>query len=126
MVTWGYWILVVLVLIGVLFLVGVKLAKWKVGIVLALALGVASIGMYYFYFEQIFVKRWGGTMSISLSQDVYHIGATWKGDNLWIENYDPRTNECIFSEYSRGNLLEGTVILKNCRPLIPGVSVNPR
>jgi hypothetical protein len=36
---------------------------------------------------------------------------------LWIENYDPANNTCEFREYSRGDLLEGRVIIKNCNPL---------
>ena len=51
-----------------------------------------------------------------------HIAATWKDDNLWIENYDPATNRCIFTEYSKGNLLEGKVTIKNCNPLLPVTS----
>jgi len=50
------------------------------------------------------------------------IAATWKDDNLWIENYDPATNRCIFAEYSKGNLLEGKVTIKNCNPLLPVTS----
>jgi hypothetical protein len=57
-------------------------------------------------------------MSLSVPKGQIHISATWKGDNLWIENYDPETDKCIFSEYSKGNLLEGRVIIKNCNPMI--------
>ncbi|HIL22768.1 MAG TPA: hypothetical protein EYG20_05755, partial [Alcanivorax sp.] len=57
------------------------------------------------------------TMHITVPEEQYHISATWKDDNLWIENYNPETNECIFREYSRGNMLEGKVIIKNCSPL---------
>jgi hypothetical protein len=46
-----------------------------------------------------------------------HILATWKDDNLWIENYDPQTNTCHFNEYSKGNLLQGKVTIKNCSPI---------
>ena len=49
---------------------------------------------------------------------IRHIAATWKDDNLWIENYDPKTNTCHFNEYSKGNLLQGKVTIKNCNPLI--------
>jgi len=47
------------------------------------------------------------------------MGATWKDENLWIENYNPETNTCNFSEYSKGNLLQGSVTIKNCNPLMP-------
>ncbi|MFM1892162.1 MAG: hypothetical protein RLZ44_1239, partial [Pseudomonadota bacterium] len=76
-------------------------------------------GAYYFHFQQIFVKRFGGVMSISVPQGQLHIAATWKDDNLWVENYDPATNTCIFSEYSRGNVLQGQVKIKDCNPLMP-------
>jgi len=63
------------------------------------------------------VKRWGGVMAISVPDGQHHIAATWKDDNLWVENYDPKSNTCIFSEYSRGNLLQGRVLIKDCNPL---------
>ena len=78
--------------------------------------------LYYFWLEQIFVKRLGGTMNLTVPEGQQHIAATWKGDNLWIENYDPETNRCIFREYSRGNVLEGQVVLKDCNPLRAGKS----
>jgi hypothetical protein len=48
------------------------------------------------------------------------LAATWKDDNLWVENYDPATNTCHFREYSRGNLLQGTVTIQNCNPMLRG------
>ena len=72
---------------------------------------------YTFYFQQIFVKRWGGVMTISVPEGQRHLAATWKDDNLWVENYDPATNKCIFSEYSKGNLLQGKVTIKDCNPI---------
>ena len=77
-----------------------------------------DFGAYYFYFQQIFVKRYGGVMAVSVPEGQLHLAATWKDDNLWIENYDPVTNTCHFREYSRGNLLQGQVTIKNCNPLL--------
>ena len=37
-----------------------------------------------------------------------------------VQNYDPEKNICYFTEYSKGNVLEGRVIIKNCNPLLPG------
>jgi len=65
-------------------------------------------------------------MSISVPEGRVHLAATWKDDNLWIENYDPATNRCIFSEYSKGNVLEGTVTIKNCNPLLRSAASLPR
>lgn len=57
-------------------------------------------------------------MSISVPSGQYHIATTWKDDNLWVENYDPESNKCVFSEYSKGNLLQGRVTIKNCNPIM--------
>jgi hypothetical protein len=48
-------------------------------------------------------------MTVSVPKGELHLAATWKEDNLWIENYNPETNTCYFREYSRGNLLQGQV-----------------
>jgi hypothetical protein len=80
---------------------------------------VAGWLAYTFHFENVFVKRWGGVMSLTVPQGQHHLGATWKDDNLWVENYDPATNTCEFREYSKGNLLQGRVIIKNCNPVLP-------
>ena len=69
--------------------------------------------------QQVFVKRWGGVMTISVPEGQHHIAATWKEDHLWIENYEPETNTCYFREYSKGSLLQGKVTIKNCNPLMP-------
>ena len=72
---------------------------------------------YYFHFQQIFVKRYGGVMTVKVPEGEVHLAATWKDDNLWVESYDPATNTCVFSEYSKGNLLQGKVTIKSCNPL---------
>lgn len=117
MVTYLYWISVAALAIVSIYFVGFKLEKWKPAIVTSLTVVVVGLAAYYFHFQQIFVKRYGGVMSINIPVGQYHISTTWKDDNLWIENYDPNTNTCYFSEYSRGNMLQGKVTLKNCNPL---------
>ena len=95
------------------------LGNWKAaiaGTAVVLAIGWMA---YFFYYQNIFVKRYGGVMNITVPTGQHHISATWKDDNLWVENFDPATNDCIFSEYSRGNLLQGRVIIKQCNPLLP-------
>ena len=117
MITYLYWFVVIALAFGLVFLFGARFASWRsaaIGASIVLFIGWAA---YFFYFQQVFVKRYGGVMSIRVPEGRYHIAATWKEDNLWIENYDPQKNECIFSEYSKGNLLEGRVIIKNCNPL---------
>lgn len=117
MVTYLYWGLTFGVVAAALFLIGARLDKWLAAAVVAAAVLAVSSLAYYFHFQQLFVKHWGGVMSIRVPEGQRHMGATWKEDHLWIENYDPASNTCIFTEYSRGNLLEGKVSIKNCNPL---------
>jgi hypothetical protein len=117
MVTYLYWALVIGLAIAVVVVVGLRMDNLKAALAAAAIVLFAGWAAYYFYFEQIFVKRWGGVMTITVPQGQYHVATTWKDDNLWIENYDPKTNTCLFSEYSRGNLLQGRVTIKNCNPL---------
>ena len=119
MITYLYWLFVAAMALGVLWL-GIGVLRRPVG-----GVGVAAVVLlagwiaYSFHFQQIFVKRWGGVMQLTVPEGQRHIGATWKDDNLWVENYDPATNSCEFREYSKGNLLQGRVIIKNCNPLMP-------
>jgi len=124
-ITYAYWALVVGLAIAVIVLLGVKTGALKSALLGAVAILLVGWGAYYFYLEQIFVKRWGGVMTISVPEGHYHIATTWKEDNLWVENYDPKTNTCVFSEYSRGNLLQGRVTLKDCNPLAVRFGVAP-
>ncbi|WOX05233.1 hypothetical protein [Microbulbifer pacificus] len=117
MITYLYWAAVIALVILSLF-AGSRLGSLSKGAIVAAIIFLAGWLAYYFHFEQVFVKRFGGVMRISVPEGQRHLGSTWKDDNLWVENYDPRSNECIFSEYSKGNLLEGRVIIKNCNPLM--------
>ncbi len=124
MITYLYWIAVFVVVSAVFFGIGIKGKNWKVGSIVAILILLVGWGVYYFRLQQVFVKHYGGVMSIRVPEGQYHLGATWKDDNLWIENYDPKTNTCIFSEYSKGNLLQGKVTIKDCNPLTPQVVPN--
>ncbi len=118
MVTYLYWIAIIAVAFSLLYFIGYKTEEWKIaaiGCVSVLAIGFLT---YHFHFQQVFVKRYGGVMSISVPEGELHLAATWKDDNLWVENYNPKTNTCHFREYSRGNLLQGQVNIKNCNPLL--------
>lgn len=117
MITYLYWIAVIAIILAVVYLLGIKLENWKVTFIGTAIVLVIALIAYYFHFQQIFVKRYGGVMSISVPKGQVHIAATWKDDNLWIENYDPATNTCHFSEYSKGNLLQGKVVIKDCNPI---------
>ena len=119
MITYLYWIAIFSVSGAVLYGIGVKGQSWKVGIPVAVLILLVGWGFYNFRLQQVFVKKYGGVMSLRVPEGQYHLGTTWKDDHLWIENYDPKTNTCIFSEYSKGNLLQGKVTIKDCNPLLP-------
>ena len=125
MITYLYWFAIIALSMGLLYLIGFKIEEWKIASLAALCVLVVGFVAYHFHFEQVFVKRYGGVMTIKIPKDELHLAATWKDDNLWIENYDPVTNTCHFREYSRGNLLQGEVTIKNCNPLLRQPAVLP-
>ncbi|MFZ5757376.1 MAG: hypothetical protein ACOY3X_10765 [Pseudomonadota bacterium] len=117
MVTYLYWFLLVALVLGVFMGLGVRFGQWKWGFLAAIVIGAAGALAYYFYFEQIFVKRYGGVMSISAPEGRLHLGSTWKDDHLWVESWDPQENKCYFTEYARSHMLQGSVVIENCNPL---------
>lgn len=128
MITYLYWIAVIGLASGVLFVLGYKIEEWKIASLAAAGILVTGFLAYHFHFQQVFVKRYGGVMTVKVAEGEVHLAATWKDDNLWIENYNPQTNTCYFREYSRGNLLQGQVTIKNCNPLLrqsPTTTVKP-
>lgn len=116
MVTYLYWIAIIALAFGLLYFLGYKVEEWKTAVIAAFSVMIVGFAAYHFHFQQVFVKRYGGVMSIKVPDGEFHLAATWKDDNLWIENYNPKTNTCHFREYSRGNLLQGQVSIKNCNP----------
>ena len=125
MITYLYWGLVIGLVIATLVLVGVKMNNLKVALIATAVILLVGWVAYYFHFQQVFVKRYGGVMAVTVPDGQHHIAATWKDDNLWIENFDPATNTCHFNEYSRGNLLQGKVTIKSCNPLMPKQTMPP-
>lgn len=117
MVTYLYWLFVIAAMVVALWLIGRTARRWDVALIAAAVIFVIGAGAYFFHYQQVFVKRWGGVMSVTVPNGQYHMSLTWKDDNLWVEDYDPATNTCIFREYSRGDLLQGRVIVQNCNPL---------
>lgn len=116
MITYFYWAAVIALAMAFLFVLG-KYNHWRSALITSLIILITGWGAYYFHFEQVFVKRFGGVMSITVPEGQQHIAATWKDDNLWVQNYDPETNTCHFNEYSKGNLLQGRVTIKDCNPV---------
>lgn len=120
MIIYFYWLLVVVVIFLVLFGIGVCMGKWKLVFIIVVVIWLFSILFYYFWLEQIFVKCFGGIMNVIVEEGYQYVVVIWKGDNLWIENYDLEINCCIFQEYLWGNVLEGKVVIKNCNFLCVG------
>ena len=118
MITYLYWISIIALVSGLLFVIGFKMEEWKIAVIAASSVIIIGFVSYHFHFQQVFVKRYGGVMTITVPEGEVHLAATWKDDNLWIENYNPKTNVCHFREYSRGNLLQGEVSIKKCNPLL--------
>ena len=125
MITYLYWLLVIGLMAVAVYAIGYKMQQWKAAMIATAVVLLIGTIAYYFHFEQIFVKRYGGVMTVSVPDGQLHLAATWKDDNLWIENFDPKTNTCHFREYSRGNLLQGHVVIKNCNPLLRKQSPEP-
>lgn len=119
MITYLYWISAFSIVVAILYYVGFKKDQWKYAFIASGALFIVAWTSYYFHFQQVFVKKYGGVMSLNIPSGQRHIGSTWKDENLWIENYDPQTNTCYFTEYSKGNMLQGKVVINNCNPLMP-------
>jgi hypothetical protein len=117
MTTYLYWLIVIAAIAAALWVVGGLLKQWGAAVVIAALIGLVGAAAYYFHFQQILVKRWGGVMQVTVPEGHRHLGVTWKDDHLWIESYDPSSNTCEFREYSRGDVLQGRVLIKDCNPL---------
>ena len=117
MTTYLYWMIVIAAMAATLWIVGGVLKQWVAAVVIVVLLGSVGASAYFFHYQQILVKRWGGVMHVSVPDGQRHLGITWKDDNLWIESYNPADNTCEFREYSRGDVLQGRVVIKNCNPL---------
>lgn len=118
MITYLYWITIIAIAFGLFYFIGYKVEEWKIAAIACVSVLIIGFIAYHFHFQQVFVKRYGGVMTIKVPEGELHLSATWKDDNLWIENYNPETNTCHFREYSRGNMLQGQVTIKNCNPLL--------
>ena len=96
MITYLYWIIIIAIASGILYFLGYKVEEWKIAGIAFFSVLIIGFIAYHFHFQQVFVKRYGGVMAITVPEGELHLAATWKDDNLWIENYDPKTNTCYF------------------------------
>lgn len=122
MINYIYWLAIACIIVVVAGIT-LKTRWWKTGFGLSLGILFIAWVLFYFKFEQAWVKKYGGSMTISVPKGLIHLGITWKDEHLWVENFDPITNTCYFNEYAKGHVLQGTVIIKHCNPALP--SVNP-
>jgi hypothetical protein len=118
MITYLYWFFVIFISAAVAWPVA-RFLNWRAELALASLLLLVGWGLFYFKYEQFFVKNYGGVMTLTMPQGQVHLSSTWKDDHLWIENYDPKNNTCYFSEYSKGHMLQGQVVIENCNPVLP-------
>lgn len=118
MVTYLYWFAVFAAAL-LLAWGATRFLNWRAGVIAAAVVLLIGWVAYYFEYEQLFVKNYGGIMAIKVPEGQMHLAVTWKDDHLWIENYDPKDNVCYFSEYSKGHLLQGQVAIENCNPVLP-------
>ena len=125
MVTYLYWIAIIALAFGLIYLIGYKAEELKIAVIACVSVLIIGFVAYHFHFQQVFVKHYGGVMTIKVPEGELHLAATWKDDNLWVENYNPVSNTCHFREYSRGNLLQGQVTIKNCNPLLRKTAAIP-
>ena len=85
MITYLYWAFV-LAMAGILFWsLGYKARQWRGATIAAGIALVIGWSAHFFYFENLFVKRFGGVMSIATPEGQQHIATTWKDDNLWVK-----------------------------------------
>ncbi len=118
MITYFYWVAIIFLVLLTLYVVGLRFKQWKPASIIAFVIFLIGSSAYFFHFQQVFVKNWGGVMTVTVPQGHQHMMATWKNDNLWLESYEAETNTCHFREYSKGAMLEGKVLIKNCNPLM--------
>ena len=118
MVTYLYWALIVLIAVALVVPIR-RFLGWKPAVAAVVLVFMAGWAAFYFEYEQFFVKNYGGVMTVKVPSGQIHLSATWKDDHLWIENYDPKSNICFFTEYSKGHMLQGQVTIENCNPLVP-------
>jgi hypothetical protein len=78
MITYAYWAIVIALAGAVLFGVGMKLKKWTPALAITGIILVIGWGAYVFHYQQIFVKRYGGVMSISVPDGQFHMGLPGK------------------------------------------------
>lgn len=89
--------------------------KLKIGVCAGIL--IISYISYIGYFEQIFAKKYGGNLTITIPDDAQFIGLTWKDNDLWYGYHDTVSGKCVFQEQSRYGLMEGKVFVKNCNPI---------
>ncbi len=69
--------------------------------------------------EQIRARNFGGSTTVNLQCGNKVVNATWKSVDLWIltkpMKAEDAPEEYTFSEYSAWGVIQGTVVIKECR-----------
>lgn len=62
-------------------------------------------------------KQFGGTATLKPSNAEWRlVTLTWKANELWGLWYEPSTGKCYFKEDSSWGVMEGVVVIENCKP----------
>ena len=73
MITYLYWAVVIGLVIAAVLIIGIRLNNPSVAIISALVILATGWSAYHFHFQQLFVKRWGGVMSIRVPSGQHHM-----------------------------------------------------
>lgn len=68
--------------------------------------------------DQYVTRTFGGETKINIPSGTQLVSMTWKGTDLWYLYYIPETNRCVFQESSAVGVMEGTVVVENCNPIV--------
>lgn len=67
--------------------------------------------------ENTVVKLYGGTMTLKKPDPEWQfINITWKESSIWALWYEPKSNKCYFKEDAPLGMMNGTVVIEDCRP----------
>lgn len=91
--------------------------NWAMGS--SFAIIIFAYVSYEMFFENIFVRNFGGTMTVSVPDGEFFVDQTWKDGDYWMTTYNPEKNECYFREDPRFSILKGKVVVKNCKIYVP-------
>lgn len=81
--------------------------------ILIVAAALALVGC-----DQYVTRTFGGETKLEIPSGTQLVSMTWKGTDLWYLYYNPETNRCVFQESSAVGMMEGSVVIQNCNPVM--------